>query len=161
LINIHAGFDDSSDSLHRLFPRAYRRTLDIFDEEEMDEPSIRRARAVSPSSVASERADFRELSVPSESANLVTILLAAHEIRRLDLRLAFFAELRRVIARDGRIIIAEHLRNLPNFLAFGPGFVHFHARRTWIFAMRHAGLNVEREFSITPFVRVFVVRSES
>src|SRR5947208_193587 len=35
LINIHAGYDDSSDALRRLFPNADRRTLDIFDQNEM------------------------------------------------------------------------------------------------------------------------------
>ena len=158
LLNIHAGFDESSDALAELFPNAQLRVLDIFDEIEMSEPSIARARRYSPSRHVPEGADFRKLNVDDNSADLVTLLLAAHEIREPKSRHAFFQELHRILASDGRIILAEHLRDLPNFLAFGPGFMHFHSRRTWRAALEASGLWVEKEFSITPFVRIFVIR---
>lgn len=41
---------------------------------------------------------------------------------------------------------------------FGPGFLHFHSRRVWTRCFAAAGLAVHEEFSITPFVRIFVLR---
>jgi SAM-dependent methyltransferase len=161
VVNIHSGFDESSDELAELFPNANLRVLDIFDEQEMTEPSIARARSRTPSRTPSERVDFRHLGLEAGSADLITLLLAAHEIRDPESRAAFFRELRRILARDGRIILAEHLRDLPNFLAFGPGFMHFHSRRTWIRAIHSADLVIERELSITPFVRIFILRSKT
>ena len=43
-VNIHVGLDDSTPALRRLFPDATGRVLDVFDEREMGETSIRRAR---------------------------------------------------------------------------------------------------------------------
>jgi SAM-dependent methyltransferase len=160
LVNIHSGFDESSDTLRSLFPNAKLRVLDIFDQAEMSEPSIARARKLSPSRITPEPAKFRELDCASESVDLVTLLLAAHEIRGVEPRRAFFSELRRILAPGGRIILAEHLRNLPNFIAFGPGFLHFHSHRTWLSSIESAGLCVEKELSITPFVRIFVIGSK-
>jgi SAM-dependent methyltransferase len=160
-VNIHAGFDESSAALGRMFPSARKRVLDIFDRVEMREPSIARARRLSSATVERDHADLRRLPIESGSAELVTLLLAAHEIRRSDSRDEFFAELSRIVTPGGRIVLAEHLRDWPNFLAFGPGFVHFHSRRTWLRAAERAGLHTVRELSITPFVRVFVFERKS
>jgi hypothetical protein len=32
---------------------------------------------------------------------------------------------------DGKIIVTEHQRDLPNFIAYTIGFFHFYANRTW------------------------------
>jgi len=160
VVNIHAGFDESSDSLIRAFPNAKLRVLDIFEPAEMTEPSISRAREQSTSVIAAMSTDFRHLPLPDASINLVTLLLSAHELRSTESRRAFFAELRRILAPEGRIVIAEHLRDLPNFIAFGPGFTHFHSRSTWLSAARDGGFVIDKEFSITPFVRIFVIRGK-
>jgi hypothetical protein len=52
----------------------------------------------------------------------------------------------------GRVVIVEHLRDLANFAAFGPGFVHFHSLATWRRAWESAALRLADEF-----VRVFVL----
>jgi hypothetical protein len=68
-----------------------------------------------------------------------------------------FRELHRILTVRGRIIVAEHLRDWANALAFGPGALHFHSRRSWKHCFARTGFAVEREFSITPFVHVFVL----
>jgi SAM-dependent methyltransferase len=157
-INIHAGLDESTPALHQLFRGAHGRVLDIFDAQVMREPSIARARRFAKNAVAAEPADFRHLPAASASVDLALLLLAAHELRTHETRCALFAELRRILSGDGRVIVAEHLRDLPNFAAFGPGFLHFHSRRTWTRCFRHSGLTIETEFPMTPFLRVFVLR---
>lgn len=155
-INLHAGYDASGDALREVFKGADGRAFDIFDAKEMTEPSIRKARGLE--GTAGERADFRHLPLATGTIDVATLLLAAHELRSEQARSALFTELRRVIAPGGRVVVAEHLRNCANFAAFGPGALHFHSRRTWALCFSRHRFDIHREFSITPFVRVFVLR---
>jgi len=157
-INVHAGFDPSTPSLRSLFPSSAGRVFDIFDPAEMTEPSIARARPASLT-VAAERVDYRRLPASPGSIDAVFLLLAAHELRTDAARSALFRELARILSPGGRLLVAEHLRDAANFAAYGPGFLHFHSRRTWLRAFADASLRVEREFSMTPFVRIFVVKT--
>jgi len=157
-INIHAGLDESTMALRALFGRARWRVFDIFDPVEMTEPSIARARRLADNHVAAETADFRHLPVPTGTIDVALHLLSAHELRTDETRGALFDELRRVLGPGGRVVVAEHLRDCANFLAFGPGFLHFHSRRAWTRCFNRARFAIQSEFPITPFVRVFVLR---
>jgi SAM-dependent methyltransferase len=157
-INIHAGHDESSDALRRLFRNASGRVFDIFSAEEMSEPSIARARALATTAGAAEHVDYRRLPLSNGTIDVATLLLSAHELRSDEARGALFTELRRVLGPGGRVVVAEHLRDWANFLAYGPGVLHFHSRRTWVRCFARHRFDVHREFSITPFVRVFVLR---
>jgi SAM-dependent methyltransferase len=166
-INIHAGLDESTPALRAIFKDARFRVFDMFDDREMTEPSIARARVHSrrelrrgqrPLDETPERVDFRRLPVATGSIEAALLLLSAHELRTDAARIALFTELRRVLGPGGRIVIAEHLRDAANFLAFGPGFLHFHSRRTWTRCFARTRFDIHAEFPITPFVRVFVLR---
>ena len=156
--NIHAGLDESTPTLKQLFPAGQGDILDIFDAGEMTEASIAEARRRVANEIPATRVPLLKLPFPDEEFDALFLLFAAHEIRHAETRLKFFAELKRVLKPAGRIVIAEHLRDGRNFLAYGPGCFHFQSRATWLHAARHNGLAVEREFSITPFVRIFVLR---
>jgi len=157
-INLHAGLDESTPALRQVFKDADGRVFDIFDPAEMTEPSILRARRLARNAEAAEPADFHHLPLSTGTIDVATLLLSAHELRSDEARGALFAELRRVLGPGGRVIVAEHLRDWANFLAFGPGFLHFHSRRTWARCFSRHRFDIHREFSITPFVRVFVLR---
>ena len=160
--SIHAGLDESSTALKQMFPTSEGVILDMFDPAEMTEPSISRARAVTRSPVPARKADLRNLPFQGAWLDAVFLIFAAHEIREPASRLVFFQELRRVLKPGGVVLLVEHLRDLPNFLAFGPGFVHFQQRSAWSKAADNAGFGIEDEFGITPFVRVLLLRkSES
>jgi SAM-dependent methyltransferase len=154
-LNIHAGFDEWTPVLHALVGTPGR-TLDVFDPREMTEPSIARAREATP--FDSEPADFRHLPARTGTIDAVFFLLSAHELRTHQARCTLFADASRVLVPGGRIVVAEHVRDWANFLAFGPGFLHFYSHRAWTRCFADAGLAVHEEFSITPFVRVFVLR---
>lgn len=164
-INLHAGHDDSSPALRQIFTGAEGRVFDIYDAAEMTERSIaaarlhalRESRRGTPATGA-EPADYRRLPLPKGTIDAALLLLSAHELRSDESRSALFAELRRVLGPGGRVVVAEHLRDWANFLAFGPGFLHFHSRRTWLRCFSRNRFDVHREFSITPFVRIFVLR---
>lgn len=158
-INIHAGHDESTPALRALFSDARGRVFDIYDPAEMTEPSIVRARRLRSSELPrAEHADYRRLPLPTGTIDAALLLLSAHELRSDEARAALFTELRRVLGPGGRIVVAEHLRDWANFLAYGPGFLHFHSRRTWVRCFARHRFDVHREFSITPFVRIFVLR---
>jgi SAM-dependent methyltransferase len=164
-INIHAGLDESTPALRALFGAAGGRVFDMFDPGEMTEPSIARARLRSlreprlggPGDRA-EPVDFHRLPVATGTIEAALLLLSAHELRTDEARTALFMELRRVLGPGGRVVVAEHLRDAANFLAFGPGFLHFHSRRTWTRCFARARFDIHAEFPITPFVRIFVLR---
>jgi SAM-dependent methyltransferase len=157
-VNIHAGLDESTPALCALFSPSRGRVFDIFDAAEMTEPSIARARHVARPKVEPEVVDFRQLPVAAGGVDAVFLLLSAHELRQDAARHAFFAEVQRVLSPHGRVVVAEHLRDVANFGAFGPGFLHFHSRRTWQRCFASAQLAIDSEFSITPFVHVFVLK---
>src|SRR5262245_5517850 len=154
-LNIHAGLDEWSDALRALLPQSPGRTLDIFDPREMTESSIVRARRSRQS--RSEPANYRRLPVRRCAVDAIFLLFSAHELRAHPARSALLAEVSRVLAPGGRIIVAEHLRDWRNLLAFGPGFLHFHSRRAWMRGFQTARLGILRESSITPFVRIFLL----
>jgi SAM-dependent methyltransferase len=158
-INIHSGLDESTPKVRALLGERGR-VFDMFDPGEMTEPSIARVRLRRNKSadLQQEHADFRHLPLTTGTIEAALLLLSAHELRTDAARIALFTELRRVLGPGGRVVVAEHLRDAANFLAFGPGFLHFHTRRTWTRCFARTRFDIHAEFPITPFVRVFVLR---
>lgn len=157
-INIHAGLDESTPAVRALFGEGHGRVFDMFDPAETTEPSIAKARRLARNTVNAEPVDFHHLPVATGTVEAALLLLSAHELRTDEARRALFTELRRVLGPGGRVVVAEHLRDVANFLAFGPGFLHFHSRRTWTRCFARTRFDIHAEFPITPFVRVFVLR---
>ena len=153
----HAGFDEASDALREKLPGAEWRLLDHHDPATMTEASIRRARKLYPPTEGTEAAPFSQWPIGDEWADGVFGLLAIHELRSIEERAKWFAEARRCLTADGRIIVIEHVRDVANFLAFGPGFLHFHSMKSWARSWETEGLRLIDSFRITPFVRVFVI----
>jgi ubiquinone/menaquinone biosynthesis C-methylase UbiE len=162
ILNLHSGFDESSAALQTAFSDARIDVLDFYDVQTMTEPSIARARRFQdmrrPAKLTAITKSVPVVALPIEDGciDAAFVILAAHEIRAPDDRARFFNELARVLRRGGRSIVVEHLRNASNFLAFGPQFVHFYSRSTWLEVARNAGLSLIRESRITPFVGLFV-----
>ncbi|MEO0731388.1 MAG: class I SAM-dependent methyltransferase [Bacteroidota bacterium] len=157
LVNIHAGFDETSALLAERYPRARLRVLDFYDPALHTEVSIRRARRAYPPYPGTEGMHTAKVPLVSGSADAIFLLLAAHEIRDADERVAFFRQLRRSLQPSGRIIVLEHLRDGANFLAYTLGFFHFYSRTTWLRTFDKAGLRIAREKKLTPFLTCFTL----
>lgn len=157
IVNVHAGFDESSKALREIFPGSKLVVFDFYDPQKSSEPSIARARRAYPP--APDVQSIRAMHWPLEDASSdgIFLLLAAHELRERSDRLGFFREARRVLMSTGRVVLVEHVRDLPNALAFGPGVLHFLSRGEWVRIIEESGFRIAREFSITPFVRVFIL----
>jgi SAM-dependent methyltransferase len=153
----HSGFDETSDELREKFSGVQWLVLDHFDEKQMTEASIRRARALFPPTPGTLPARFDDWPVAATSTDLVLGLLAIHELRSEGERRLWFTEAKRCLRPGGRVVLAEHVRDTANFLAFGPGFVHFHSPASWRRCWEAAGFQLVDEFRVTPFVRIFVL----
>jgi SAM-dependent methyltransferase len=151
------GFDDASILLQQALGDVTWSRLDHYDPARMTEASIRRARRICPPVDGTVHAPFDAWPTATASVDLVVGMLAVHELRRLDERAAWFAEARRVLRPGGRLLIVEHVRDLANFVAFGPGALHFHSPEQWDASWQRAGLREHDAFKVTPWVRVFVL----
>jgi SAM-dependent methyltransferase len=157
-LNLHCGLDETSTLLREVFPQAEGQVADIFDGRAMTEDSIRRARELAQNAEPATQARYDALPFEDCSFDAVFALFAAHELRRPEERLRLFREVERVLAPGGDFVVMEHARDWPNFLAFGPGFLHFFSQRAWRRTAVAAGFVLRDELAKTPFVRVYVMR---
>lgn len=157
MVFCHSGFDEASQLLKKQLKAVDWVVLDHYDEALMTEASIRRARKQFPPLAGTLSAPFDQWPVVADSAEVVVGLLAIHELRSEEERSAWFAEAYRCLKPGGRVVLAEHTRNLANFLAFGPGFLHFHSGASWRRCWEKAQLQATDEFQVTPWVRIFIV----
>ena len=157
VIFCHSGFDEASADLHKKFDDLQWQVLDHFDEKQMTELSIRRARAMFPPRLGTLPSRYDAWPVAAESADAVLGLLAIHELRSEAERSAWFAESKRCLREGGRVVLVEHVRDVANFIAFGPGFLHFHSPASWSRCWEDAGFRLIDQFRVTPFVRIFVL----
>lgn len=156
--NIHAGLDESTAALRHIFPGTEGSVVDIYDPEEMTEPSIARARQLHPSAEPFRQGKYEALPLPESGCGAVFLLFVAHEVRTAEHRAQLLRETARVLREGGYVVLVEHLRDWKNFVVFGPGFLHFHSKRNWLGVIRDAGLVVEQVNPVTPFVECFVLR---
>lgn len=157
IVNIHAGFDETSALLQQKFPQAKLSAFDFYDPRQHTEVSIRRARKAYPPYPGTQSITTAQLPLTDGSADTVFLILAAHEIRNEEERVLFFRELHRTLKPDGRIIVVEHLRDAANFLAYTIGFFHFHSRTAWLRTFSRSGLRIWKEKKINPFINLFIL----
>ncbi len=157
IVNIHAGFDESSHLLKHKFPDTELSVLDFYDPAKHTEVSIKRARKAYPAFPGTQTISTSHLPLTESSSDCIFLILAAHEIRNEEERLAFFTGLKQALKPDGKIIVTEHLRDLPNFMAYTIGFFHFLPESHWKKAFRDSGLHIKERFRITPFINTFIL----
>jgi len=157
IANVHAGFDETSITLKDHFQSAEISVYDFYDPSKHTEVSIERARRAYPAYDGTIRLTTSELPMQDKSADLIFNIFALHEVRSREERIRFLQEQVRALRDDGKVIIVEHLRDVANFLAYNIGFFHFLSAREWNTNFVQANLRVESQFTITPFVTVFIL----
>jgi SAM-dependent methyltransferase len=155
ILNINAGFDETSFILKNNFPKSDLQVFDFYDSERHTEAAIIRARKVSLVYPNTKQIKTNHIPFEDNSVDVIFLLSAAHEIRAQDEKIQFLSECRRICKSDGQIVTVEHLRDFPNFLAFSIGFTHFFSKNTWKKAFMHAGFKTFEETKFTPFMSVF------
>ena len=155
IVNINAGFDETSFIIKNKFPNSDLKVFDFYNARQHTEPAIKRARKVSlvypdTSEIASNRIPLND-----NSADIIFLLSAVHEIRSQKEKVQFLKECNRLCKPGGKVIMVEHLRDIPNFLAFSVGFTHFFSRSTWRSAFENAGFSSFNETKFTAFMSIF------
>lgn len=157
IVNIHAGFDETSAILKSRFLKSSMEVLDFYDPAKHTEVSIKRARKVYPAFPGTKVVATIQLPLADNSADRIFLILAAHEIRDEAERITFFKELKRVLKPTGEIFIVEHLKDTANFLAYSIGAFHFHSRAAWYNTFQAAQLTRKQEIKLTPFISTFIL----
>ena len=157
ILNINAGFDETSNLLKGKFANSELLVLDFYDPTKHTEVSIKRARKAYPPFPNTQQVTTLHLPLQDNSIDKIFTIFSAHEIRNDEERKSFFKELRRVLKPTGQIIVTEHLRDTANFLAYNIGFFHFHSKSTWFKTFKASGLRVASEIKITPFISTFIL----
>jgi ubiquinone/menaquinone biosynthesis C-methylase UbiE len=155
LVNINAGFDETSFIIKKKFPDAELKVFDFYNPQQHTEAAIKRARQVSLVYPNTEKIKSNSIPLQDKSVDIVFLLSAVHEIRSQQEKILFLKECCRVCKPDGKVIMVEHLRDFPNFLAFSVGFAHFFSRAVWRKAFKRAGFSALHETKFTPFMSVF------
>ncbi|WP_435313245.1 class I SAM-dependent methyltransferase [Cellulophaga fucicola] len=155
IVNINAGFDETSFILKNKFPESNLQVFDFYNAEQHTEPAIVRARKVSLVYPKTTTIKTKKIPLEENSTDLLFLLSAAHEIRSNQEKVLFLKECRRVCKPTGKVIMVEHLRDVPNFLAFSVGFTHFFSKKTWQKTFKNAGFTKIEEKKFTPFMSVF------
>ncbi len=157
LVNIHAGFDETSALIKDLHKDATLHVFDFYDPQKHTEISIKRARKAYPCFPNTIQVQTDNLPLPDASVDTIFVIFAAHEIRDAQERVRFFQELNRILKQEGTIYVVEHLRDLLNFGAYNIGFLHFHSQQTWYDTFDKAHLKIKTETKLTPFISNFAL----
>ena len=154
-LNINAGFDETSFIIKDLFPQSDLKVFDFYNAEQHTEPAIIRARKVSLVYPNTQQIKTNTIPLKDNTVDIIFLLSAAHEIRSFEEKVQFLTECHRLCKQDGKVIMVEHLRDFPNFLAFSVGFTHFFSRNVWKKAFKEAGFSSFEETKFTPFMSIF------
>lgn len=155
IVNINAGFDETSFIIKRKFPQSDVKAFDFYNARQHTEPAIKRARKVSLVYPDTQQVASNSLPLKDCTVDIVFLLSAAHEIRSHDEKILFLKECHRLCKPGGKVVMVEHLRDFSNFLAFSVGFTHFFSRAVWKKAFEHAGFVSIRETKFTRFMSIF------
>jgi len=155
ILNINAGFDETSFIIKNLFPKSDLKVFDFYNAAQHTEPAIIRARKVSLVYPNTQQIISNSIPLKDNSVDIIFLLSAAHEIRSQEEKIQFLKECRRLCKQNGKVIMVEHLRDLPNFLAFTVGFTHFFSKSVWMKAFEKAGFSTFAETKFTPFMSIF------
>jgi hypothetical protein len=154
-LNIHAGFDETSEGLLARYPGFSLEVVDFYDPLRHTERSIKRARRAQPTFPGTRTASAADLRLPAQYYKEIFLILAVHEIRDRNERVTFLEQLKTALTHDGTIIVVEHARDLANFLAYSVGFLHFLPIRQLRGDFTAAGLEIRHHSRITPSIRVY------
>lgn len=157
LINIHAGFDETSILLNKKFSDNDLIVYDFYNPQQHTEMSIKRARKAYPPYPNTKQISTSYIPLQRNYVDYIFLIFAAHEIRDDNEKIIFFSELNRILNSNGKIIITEHLRDISNFVAYNIGFFHFFGKHTWFKIFKKSNFIVSKKLKITPFITTFIL----
>jgi ubiquinone/menaquinone biosynthesis C-methylase UbiE len=140
--------------------------IDVYDAKKMTDPALRWAREMAPPLEAERRiyrrtASPEALPIPHNWADVVYCSFSLHELQNNEDRQKIFAEFARILKPNGKLLLAEHGRDLPNFIAFGLGVLSFFSPGTWAKHIKEAGLTIQHHERWRGLVHLWVAERKA
>lgn len=158
ILHLSAGFDETSEIIKNLYPHKTFHTMDFYHSLEKREISIQRAQKLYPLGETTLDIDLKHIPLPDSSVDKTFLLFSAHEIRNDAVRVSFFQEIHRITREQGELYVMEHQRDLPNFLAYTLGYLHFLTKASWRNTFQESGWKITKTIPHTPFVSIFILK---
>jgi hypothetical protein len=157
LINVYSGYTEAGHLLEKIFVGYPVYHFDFFDIKVSVTKSIQKAKALSPKLI---NKDIKYNKWESDlKADTILFMQSLHELReenqQSDCLREAYACLR---SEDSRIVVVEHLCDLKNLLIYSWGALHFFGEKRWKNVFNNSALKIEKEFNLTPFIKVFVLK---
>lgn len=155
--NLFSGYSESAHMLGKEFGSGRFKHIDFYEEAVSVTSSIKIAKALSQpiENVSINFADWGSVG----NSSLILFMQSLHELRPMKQKIACLKEAAAHLEPGGLIIIAEHLCDWKNFLIYGPGAFHFFGNKHWEKAISLSGLQKEKVFHVTPFIKIFVLKN--
>jgi len=157
ILNINAGFDETSELLIAKFKNSDFLALDFYNSKKHTEISIKRARKAYPPYSNTMHINSSKIELANSSVDKIFVILSAHEIRNIEERIHFFKELNRILKPKGTLIVIEHLRDFANFMAYTIGAFHFYSKASWLNTFHKANLKMTKQIKNTAFISTFIL----
>ena len=157
IVNINAGFDETSLLIKSRFKNATVIILDFYNPTKHTEISIERARKAYPSQPETVQIETSNIVLETNSIDAVFLIFAAHEIRNNQERIVFFKEINRILKPNGQLFVLEHLRDFTNFCGYSIGIFHFLSKANWKNTFEKSNFVIDSEQKQTPFISLFTL----
>jgi hypothetical protein len=158
IVNINAGFDETSELIKQKYPLSHLITYDFYDPKKHTEISIERARKAYPTYPNTISINTNSIPLANDSVDIIVLFFSLHEVRHHEERIQFLQLLQQKIKVSGTILIVEHQRDFMNFLTYNFGFLHFYGTRTWLANFKAANLSLVTHRKFTPFISIFTLQ---
>lgn len=160
-ILVHASFDPLSKGLEEKYPHLNLTVCDIFENRHEQEKGIETSKKIFPPNPKEIKIMPNHLPFEDESQDVILAITAVHEILDHDQRVLFFKEAKRILKKDGLIIISEQFRDVINFAFFNIGAFHFLSEKQWRKSLSGADLKIVENKKITPFANMLIVKKRN
>ena len=134
--------------------------VDIYNPQWTPSRSLARWRSRMTSPTADPRltwlsGNFDLLPLPDASTSVVILCQIVSELWQDGDRVALLREVRRILTADGRLLIAEKVRNQTTWLTAGPAALSVPTTTYWRALLREAGFQIRQEKSLGGLIRCF------
>lgn len=131
--------------------------IDLYNPQWTTGGSLIRLRQRAPSPVTDPRLNWQVgqvtlLPLPDESVPVIMLCETLSAFWQDGDRLALLQEARRVLGKNGRLLITERTRSRTNWLTLGPAAADLETADYWRSLLYQAGFRVEREHTLGDLV---------
>jgi len=157
-IIVHASFDPISKELEERYPNLNITVCDIYENRHEHDNGIKISKKIFPPNPEEIKIHPNQLPFEDSSQDVILAITSLHEILDHKDRVLFFREAKRILKKNGLIVVSEQFRDCTNFIFFNIGAFHFLSKKQWKKAISEAGLEIIENKKITPFANMLLIK---